>query len=63
MTSRTIIETECIDNGVLVTFDEGTSALFSAPYLFDHLDDADEVLEDPLGAEAPPRSEKVTVLE
>ncbi|SFS06101.1 hypothetical protein SAMN05421771_1166 [Granulicella pectinivorans] len=38
-----ITETECIDNGVLVTFDNGVTALFSAPFLFAHLSEAIEV--------------------
>ena len=38
-----ITETECIDQGVLLTFNTGITALFSAPFLFAHLSEADEV--------------------
>jgi hypothetical protein len=50
MESFEVIETECIDRGALIIFDDGTSALFSASYLHAHLDDADEVVQDVLSA-------------
>jgi hypothetical protein len=43
METPRITETECIDNGVLVTFDSDITALFSASFMFAHLNEAIEV--------------------
>jgi hypothetical protein len=50
MESLEVVETECIDRGALIIFDDGVSALFSASFLHAHLDDADEVVRDVLKA-------------
>jgi hypothetical protein len=38
-----ITETECIDDGVLVTFNDGITALFSATFMSAHLREAAEI--------------------
>lgn len=48
-----IIESECIDSGVLVVFDNGMTALFSAAYLYAHLADAAEFFLDDSGPVLP----------
>ncbi len=38
-----VTETECIDRGALIIFEDGTAALYSGQFLRAHLDEADEV--------------------
>jgi len=39
-----VLEVECIDRGVLVIFNDGTGALFSAAFLHGQLESANEVV-------------------
>jgi len=51
MQNLLIIEAECIDDGVLVTFDDGITALFTASFMSAQLSAAVEVVQS--GPEAP----------
>jgi len=47
MRSILIIEAECLDEGVLVTFDDGITALFPASFMSSHLAEAVEITQYP----------------
>jgi hypothetical protein len=46
MTSPRILQAEQIDHSVMITFDDGRAALFPAVYLYAHIHEVEEVLED-----------------